>query len=86
MPRFKGAGGTDVNLAFDPEAKNYVALSLPFSDGKDHNFSWNSAMAYDGKLKVVLLHNPITTWALRLDRQSAKTEVADSPPPAPQPK
>ncbi|HUT33839.1 MAG TPA: hypothetical protein VNE39_10180 [Planctomycetota bacterium] len=39
-------------------------------------FSWNSALHYDARFGVVLLHNPIRVWALRLDRKAAKMAEA----------
>jgi len=59
-----------VNAAELPEPHQFRKGRTPFS--------WNAALHYDAKLGVVLLHNPVTVWALRLDRGTAKiTEARD---------
>jgi hypothetical protein len=89
MRLFPDANGQLRNVAYDPAANKWLFIELPFaSDGKPHvfrkegtPFSWNSALHYDAKFRVVLLHNPVTVWALRLDRKAAKlTEVSEQPP------
>jgi hypothetical protein len=89
MRLFPDANGQLRNVAYDPAANKWHFIELPFvSDGKPHvfrkegtPFSWNSALHYDAKFRVVLLHNPVTVWALRLDRKAAKlTEVSEQPP------
>ena len=80
MRLFPGPDGKLKNVAYDPAANRWLWLDLPFvSGGKPHQFrkgrapfSWNAALHYDAKLGVVLLHNPVTVWALRLDRGTAK--------------
>lgn len=86
MRLFAGPDGKPQNVAYDPAANRWLWLDLPFvSGGKPHQFrkgrtpfSWNAALHRDAKLGVVLLHNPVTVWALRLDRGTAKiTEARD---------
>ena len=84
MRLFPGPDGALRNVAYDPAANRWLWLDLPFvSGGKPHAFrkdrtpfSWNAALHYDAKLGVVLLHNPVTIWALRLDRGTARVEEA----------
>jgi hypothetical protein len=79
MRRFKGPDGQDSNVAFDAGENKYYAVELPFSDGKPHNFSWSSALHFDAKLGVALLHDGSSSfWALKLDRKTAKlTEITE---------
>jgi len=70
MRRF-GPEGAKVNVAYDPTANKWYSIALPFDDDKEHSFSWSSALMVDAASGLVLLHNPISFWALKLDRQSA---------------
>jgi len=80
MQRFKTPDGQESNVVFDPNAKKYYAVRLPFSDGKPHKFGGSCALHYDAKLGIALLHdvNGKFIWALKFDRKTAKlTEIAD---------
>jgi hypothetical protein len=83
MRRFKGPDGKLKNVAFDTESHKYYWVDLPFSDKKQHNFSWSEALVYDAKLGVALLHaskSPGSVWALKFDRASARmTEIKGTP-------
>ncbi|MFP4055452.1 MAG: hypothetical protein ACLF0G_01115, partial [Candidatus Brocadiia bacterium] len=85
MRLFPGPDGKMRNVAWDPAANRWLWLDLPFvAGGKPHTFrrpkkpfSWSSALHYDAKLGVVLLHAPPNVWALRLDRATAKVIPAE---------
>ncbi|MBW2734840.1 MAG: hypothetical protein JRH20_20830 [Deltaproteobacteria bacterium] len=70
MRRF-GAEGAKVNVAYDPRANRWYSIALPFDDGEEHSFSWQSALMFDAVSGLVLLHNPVSFWALKLDRATA---------------
>lgn len=70
MARFGPADAT-FNVAYDPAANTWYSIALPFDDGKEHEFSWNSAMVVDAASGMVLLHKPVSFWALKLDRDTA---------------
>jgi hypothetical protein len=81
MRLFKAPDGKMKNVAYDPAENRWYWLELPFvSKGKPHDFakradrpfSWNSALLRDPNRRLVLLHNPVTIWALQLDRSSAR--------------
>jgi len=86
MRLFQAPDGHLKNVAYDPGANKWYFIDVPFvSGGKPHAFrkgrrpfSWNSAIHYAPKFKVVLLHHPVAVWALRLDRKAAKmTEMLE---------
>ena len=72
------------NVAFDTKTKKWYSVAMPFiANGKPYKgrrggtvprFSWTSAMHYDAKRGLVFLHNPISFWVLRFDRNTAPME------------
>ena len=83
MRLFTAPDGRLKNIAYDPTADKWYWIDLPFAEGgkprtfEKNPFSWTGALFHDAKRKVALLHNPITVWALRFDRETAKmTEVS----------
>jgi hypothetical protein len=70
-------------VAFDPAARKYYAVELPYEEGKAPNFDWrwNVAQHYDARLGVVLkyvFYSQDLFHALRFDRRTAKmTEIAE---------
>jgi len=82
MRLFKAPDGKVKNIAYDPAANTWYWIDLPFVAGgkprtfEKNPFSWTGALFYDAKRNVVLLHNPITVWALRFERETARmTEI-----------
>lgn len=71
MRRFKDASGKSFNVAYSPAENRYFGFSIPFSDGKDHEFAWSSSLLRDAKTGVVLLHQPVDFWALRFNPDTA---------------
>ena len=71
MRRFDGPDGNKVNVFYDPVQNKWYSAALEFSDGQEHEFSWNSSIFYDPVTGLVFLHNPVSFWVLRFDRQTA---------------
>jgi hypothetical protein len=81
MRLWPGPDGQPRQAAYDPVANKWYWLTLPFvtADGRPHAFgkkdtpfSWNSARCHDRRFGVVLLHNPVSVWALRFHRETAR--------------
>lgn len=71
MARY-GPTGSKFNVAYDPTKNKWYSVALQFDDGNnEQNFSWSSALLYDAPSGLILLHSPVSFWALKLDRTSA---------------
>lgn len=77
MRPLPGPDGKLSQAAWDPETGKYYWVDLPHSDGKTHNRSWSSAIAYDPDLKLALMCDAgKKVWVLKFDRTTAKlTEI-----------
>ena len=71
MRRFDVPGVGPANVLYDPAANEWYAAPLPFSDGQEHEFSWNSSIFRDPRTGLVFLLDPPDFWVLRFDRQAA---------------
>ncbi len=84
MQNYKAPDGKYKNLAVDVVEKKYYWIDMPYlSKGKPFkgrrgrpapNFRVTSAMHWDARRKLVWIHNPISFWVLKFDKNSAKME------------
>jgi len=85
MRLFAAPDGKQRNIAWDPADGRFYWADLKFEakgkpvEFKENPFSWSDALAYDPKLKLVILNNSsdYKVWVLKFDRKAAKMEVVE---------